>query len=125
MSAYYVDDSTFVAACFGGECGLSINFGANYTPFEQGQKVTLDLNTLEVTSSEAIPQGDKEKYWNLLNQTSAGRQDAGRCNVPNFAATQTAQAVAGTLVAQTRTAVAAATQTCRAFQQQFPGTPCP
>jgi PPM family protein phosphatase len=126
MAAYYVNDSSFVASCFNGECGLSINFGADYTLFDEGQQVTFDLNTLEVSETKTIPIADSEKYWNLLSQTSAGRQDAGRCSVPNFEATQAAIETAAAAVARTRTAVAAAaTQSCQTFRNQFPGTPCP
>ena len=129
LAAYYLNDNTFVADCFQGTCGVSINFGSEYTNFEQGQQVKLDVSQLKIVEQGAIPQTDVTKYFNLLSLTSAGRDDMRRCNVPNLAATQaakdsiaTAQAVAA---AVTRAAIAAqATAACASFQQQFPGTPC-
>lgn len=134
LAAYYEDDSTLKASCFEGDCGISINFGADYTSFDQGQQITFDLNTLSIADTQSIPKEDIQKYFSLLNLTSAGRQDAARCNLPNFSATATAQAAAAAAGATARanaahatsTAVsAAATQACINFKQQFPGTPCP
>ncbi len=81
LAAYYQDDSTLKASCFNGDCGVSINFGADYTTFDTGQEITFDLNTLSITNTQPIPKADNLKYWNLLNLTSAGRLDAPRCNV--------------------------------------------
>jgi hypothetical protein len=129
LAAYYPDDNTFAADCFQGTCKLSINFGTDYTDIAEGQQLQLDLSTLSPTRAD-ISATDRQKYFSLLNLTSAGRDDMSKCNVPNITATQTAQAAQALAAAATRRAVAtaaalsaAATAQCR--QLQSLGTPCP
>jgi PPM family protein phosphatase len=126
LAAYYPDDNNFAADCFQGVCGLSINFGTDYADIAEGQQLKLDLSQLSATRGD-IPPEDRQKYFELLNLTSAGRDDMSRCNIPNITATQTAQAHLATALAFAAFATrsARATSTCVNFQQQFPGTPCP
>jgi serine/threonine protein phosphatase PrpC len=82
LAAHYLDESTLVADCFKGNCAFSTNFGAQFDEFAEGQQITLDAARLNVTQQQKIPQADALKYWNLLRETSAGRDDIQRCNVP-------------------------------------------
>jgi hypothetical protein len=130
MAAYYPDNSTLVADCFAGKCAISINFGSDYTAVESGHQAKLDIAKLHLSDEGSIPPPDLNKYFSLLNETSAGRDDLGRCNVPNISATATAQvatqraaAAAAAAQATQRAVAAAATQECQRLQSL--GTPCP
>lgn len=82
MATYYADDNTLFADCFQGACALSTDFGSEFTEFSQGQQIRLDISEPRVTNQQTIPEDDKLKYWRLLSQTGAGREDIRRCNVP-------------------------------------------
>ncbi len=82
LAAAYLDADTFVVSCFQGECAFSLNFGSDFTPFSAGQRVKIDVASGEAAKPVSIPKPDAFKYWTLLNETSAGREDAQRCNVP-------------------------------------------
>lgn len=82
LAAHYVDETTLQAECYSGVCAFSTRFGADASPLAVGQQLTLDLTTLTAQAPRKIPAATNLVYWQLLQQTAAGRADLEKCRVP-------------------------------------------
>jgi len=82
LGADYVDQVTLNASCFQGVCSLSTDFGINFDDIPAGQTVTVDLSQLKPNPPLRITRESALPYWNLLQRTTAGRDDARLCDVP-------------------------------------------
>jgi len=78
----YTDQATLTALCFQGACTLSTDFGLTSEGIAAGQSVTIDLSRLEANPARPILAANASPFWNLLQVTLAGRDDARQCDVP-------------------------------------------
>ena len=83
LGADYVNQVTLIALCFQGVCSLSTDFGITFDDIPAGQTVTLDLSQLKPSPPRRITQANALPYWNLLQRTTTGRDDAHLCDVPS------------------------------------------
>lgn len=115
----FIDDKSFTASCFDGECSLSTQLGAELTQVVEGTQIKIDIGQPAPKGVEISPQ-DYGKYWSFLANTSVGRNDIAACNIPNVAATQAAIATFQSIA--TRTAAASITPTVEAAATETPSS---
>jgi protein phosphatase len=82
LGTEFTDQARLTALCFQGVCALSTDFGVTFEPIAAGQSITMDLSRLEADPPRLILAGNALPYWNLLQRTAAGRDDAQQCDVP-------------------------------------------
>lgn len=82
LGTEYTDQATLTALCFQGVCNLSTDFGVTSEDIAAGQSVTLNVSRLEADPPRPIFAVNALPYWNLLQRSSAGRDDARQCDVP-------------------------------------------
>lgn len=82
LGTEFTDPATLTALCFQGVCTLSTDFGATSEEIAAGQSVTVDVSRLEAFPPRPIFAANALPYWNLLQRTRAGRDDAQQCSVP-------------------------------------------
>ena len=82
LGTEYTDQATLTVLCFQGTCTLSTDFGVTSEEIAAGQSVTVDVSRLEANPARPILAANALPYWNLLQRTAAGRDDARHCDVP-------------------------------------------
>src|SRR3990170_3757551 len=82
LGTEYTDQTTLTVLCFQGACLLSTDFGATAEEIAAGQSVTIDVSRLLTNPARPILAANASAYWELLQRTSAGQDDARQCNVP-------------------------------------------
>ncbi len=82
LGTEYTDQTTLTVLCFQGACLLSTDFGATAEEIAAGQSVTIDVSRLLTNPARPIIAANASAYWDLLQRTAAGQDDARQCNVP-------------------------------------------
>ena len=82
LGTEYPDQTTLTVLCFQGACLLSTDFGATAEEIAPGQSVTIDVTRLLTNPARPITAANASAYWELLQRTAAGQDDARQCNVP-------------------------------------------
>lgn len=82
LGTEYTGQSMLTVLCLQGACTLSTDFGVSSQAIAAGQSVAIDVSRLKANAPRPILQANAEPYWNLLQHTSAGRDDARLCHVP-------------------------------------------
>lgn len=79
----HIDQTVVTALCFQGVCTVSTDFGVTSEVIGSGESVSVNLSRLELSPLRPIGSGNALPYWDLLQRTGAGRDDAAQCDVPS------------------------------------------
>jgi len=82
LGTEYTDQTTLTVLCFQGACLLSTDFGATAEEITAGQSVSIDISRLLINPARPISAANASAYWELLQRSTAGQDDALQCNVP-------------------------------------------
>jgi protein phosphatase len=82
LGTEYSDEATLTVLCFQGACLLSTDFGVTTEQITAGQLITLDVNRLRTNPARPFIAADVLPFWELLQHTRAGQDDASMCDVP-------------------------------------------
>jgi protein phosphatase len=82
LGTEYTDQTTLTVLCFQGTCLMSPDFGVTSEEIAAGQSVTMDISQLQANPARPISAANASAYWDLLQRTAAGQDDAHQCDVP-------------------------------------------
>jgi hypothetical protein len=105
----YLDPGNVALDCYAGTCKYATELGGAFATINDQTQLTLDISRSAPPPAVVIPLTDHQRYWTLLNSTSAGAANTTRCQVPNAVATLAARVAVETQRAPTQTPAASDT----------------